>query len=353
MTDAAPVLDAIREFQARGDVVYAPPGHKHGRGVAPEVLELLGPGMFAADVLSLNGFDDRTESRDILKAAEKLMADAVHADHAFFATCGSSMSVKTAMISVAGPGEKLLLARNAHKSVVAGLVISGIDPVWVPVRFDDRWQLTHPPGPEELAPLLDAHPDAKGALLITPTDWGSCADLRGAASVCHAHGVPLIVDEAWGAHLPFLDAFPTWGMDAGADVVVTSVHKMGSAVGWRRQMVRDGKRLWALALARAERIRAEIRAIGSCELMDGEVVGPRGAAELDPMRLTLDVRPLGISGYQAADWLREHRRVNVGVADSVHVGHLRAGADAGMHIPDAADPTMATVRVVARGKDRS
>ncbi|HVE27799.1 MAG TPA: hypothetical protein VNC22_20475 [Sporichthya sp.] len=71
MTDVAPVLNAIAEFQARGDIVYGPPGHKHGRGVDPDVLELLGRGMFAADVLSLNGFDDRTESRKVLKAAEK------------------------------------------------------------------------------------------------------------------------------------------------------------------------------------------------------------------------------------------------------------------------------------------
>jgi arginine/lysine/ornithine decarboxylase len=484
MTDVAPVLNAIAEFQARGDIVYGPPGHKHGRGVDPDVLELLGRGMFAADVLSLNGFDDRTESRKVLKAAEKLMAEAVHADEAFFATCGSSMSVKTAMICVAGPGEKLLLARNAHKSVVTGLVISGIDPVWIPARFDDEWQLTHPPGPAELAPLLDAHPDAKGALLITPTDWGSCADLRGAAEVCHDHDVPLIVDEAWGAHLPFHDELPTWGMDAGADVVVTSVHKMGCAIeqssvyhlqgdrvpaellshraeifgttsssplvyatldGWRRQMVRDGKRLWGEALVRAERIRNAIRAIGGLDLMDRQVLGPRGAFELDPMRITVDVRPLNISGYQAADWLREHHRVDVGAADSAHLGmqitigdddetearlldalraladaasgfppprpvpvagpelfeaeramlprdaffapaehipveraagriaaemlspyppgvpivipgevltqaaldHLVAGAAAGMHIPDAADTTMATVRVVA------
>ncbi|MCU1618334.1 MAG: Orn/Lys/Arg decarboxylase major region, partial [Modestobacter sp.] len=110
-----------------------------------------------------------------------LMADAVDADHAFFSTCGSSLSVKTAMMSVAGPGEKLLVSRNAHKSVVAGLIVSGIRPVWVHPHFDADLQLAHPPEPENVRRALAENPDAKGMLLITPTDWGTCADIAGAA----------------------------------------------------------------------------------------------------------------------------------------------------------------------------
>src|SRR3954451_10245932 len=117
-----PVLEALQEFRRRGDVVYGPPGHKQGRGVDPRVLEIVGEGVFASDVLTLNGLDDRRQSQGVLTQAQELMADAVGADHAFFSTCGSSLSVKSAMISVAGPGEKLLVSRNAHKSVIAGIV---------------------------------------------------------------------------------------------------------------------------------------------------------------------------------------------------------------------------------------
>src|SRR3954471_19485993 len=124
----APVLDALQKFRERGDIVYGPPGHKQGRGVDPRVLEIVGADVFRSDVLSLNGLDDRRESQGVTSQAEDLMADAVDADEAFFSTCGSSLSVKSAMISVAGPGEKLLVSRNAHKSVVAGLIISGIQP---------------------------------------------------------------------------------------------------------------------------------------------------------------------------------------------------------------------------------
>jgi arginine/lysine/ornithine decarboxylase len=107
-----PVLEALEAFRRRNDSVYGPPAHKQGRGVDPRVLAVVGEGVFASDVLSLNGLDDRRESQGVVSQAEELMADAVHAEHAFFSTCGSSLSVKSAMISVAGPGEKLLVSRT-------------------------------------------------------------------------------------------------------------------------------------------------------------------------------------------------------------------------------------------------
>jgi arginine/lysine/ornithine decarboxylase len=106
--------------------------------------------------------------------------------------------VKTAIMSVAGPGEKLLISRNAHKSVMAGVIVSGIVPVWVHPHFDEELALAHPPEPEDVRRALAANPDAKGMLLITPTDWGTRADIAGVAEVCHAADVPLIVDEAVG-----------------------------------------------------------------------------------------------------------------------------------------------------------
>ncbi|MGY1732749.1 aminotransferase class I/II-fold pyridoxal phosphate-dependent enzyme [Geodermatophilus sp. SYSU D01045] len=362
----APVLEALQEFRRRGDVVFGPPGHRQGRGVDPRVLEVVGADVFRSDVLSLNGLDDRRESQGVVTQAEDLMADAVHADRAFFSTCGSSLSVKSAMISVAGPGETMLVSRNAHKSVVAGLVISGIRPVWVHPHFDAGRQLAHPPEPEDVRRALDAHPEAKGMLLITPTDWGTCADVAGVADVLHERDLPLVVDEAWGAHLPFSPDLPAWGVDAGADVVVTSVHKMGGAVeqssvfhlrgdrvdpqvlkaredllgttsssslvyltldGWRRQMVEHGRELLGAAVERAGRIAGRVRELPGVRLMGREVVGPGMAFDLDPLVLTVDVRGLGITGYQAGDWLRTERHVDVGSADACRISARITHAD--------------------------
>jgi arginine decarboxylase len=362
----APVLEALQEFRRRGDVVFGPPGHKQGRGADPRVVEVVGEGVFASDVLSLNGLDDRRESQGITTQAEELMADAVDAEKTFFSTCGSSLSVKSAMISVAGPGEELLVSRNAHKSVVAGLIISGIRPVWVHPHFDAERHLAHPPEPEDVRRALARHPQAKGMLLITPTDWGTCADVAGVAEVCHERDLPLIVDEAWGAHLPFHPDLPAWGMDAGADVVVTSVHKMGSAVeqssvfhlqgdrvdptvlkqredllgttspsslvyltldGWRRQMVEQGRELLGTAIARARRIGEAVAELPGLTLMGREVVGPGMAFDLDPLVLTIDVRGLGITGYQAGDWLRAACSVDIGSADACRISARITHAD--------------------------
>ncbi|MFI8103904.1 aminotransferase class I/II-fold pyridoxal phosphate-dependent enzyme [Streptomyces sp. NPDC086023] len=360
----APVLEALQEFRSRGDVVYGPPGHKQGRGVDPRVLEVVGADVFRADVLLLNGLDDRRESQGVLDRAQELMADAVGAEQAFFSTCGSSLSVKTAMLAVAGPGEKMLVSRNAHKSVIAAVIVNGVEPVWVHPKGDPERHLVHPPEADDVRARLREHPDAKGMLLITPTDWGTCADIRSVARVCHEHDVPLVVDEAWGAHLPFHPGLPPWGMDHEADLVVTSVHKMGGAIeqssvfhlqydrispealkqredllgttsastlvyatldGWRRQMAEHGHELLDAALHRAKRIRAAIEALPGLHPMGGEVVEEGLAAAFDPLKIVVDVRGLGISGMQGAEWLRTHRHVDVGGSDtcrmSVSVTH--------------------------------
>src|SRR3954454_21408638 len=361
-----PVIEALQALRERGDVVYGPPGHKQGRGADPRVVAAVGEGVFSSDVLTLNGLDDRRESQSVVKQAEDLMADAVHADTAFFSTCGSSLSVKTAIMSVAGPGEKLLISRNAHKSVMAGVIVSGIVPVWVHPHFDEDLALAHPPEPDDVRAALEANPDAKGMLLITPTDWGTCADIAWVAEVCHAFDVPLIVDEAWGAHLPFHPDLPVWGMDAGADLVVTSVHKMGGAVeqssvfhlqgdrvdpnvlsaredllgttsssalvyltldGWRRQMAEDGKELLGAALERAVRVRRTIDDLPGLDLMGREVVRPGGAFDLDPLVMTMDVRGLGVTGYQASEWLRAERHVDIGSADACRISARLTHAD--------------------------
>ncbi|MDT3397916.1 ornithine decarboxylase [Streptomyces sp. B1866] len=350
----APVLEALTAYRRRGSHPYSPPGHKGGAGADPRVTEVLGAGVFASDVLAMNGLDDRRMSGDVLAEAAALMADAVHADHTFFSTCGSSLSVKSAMLAVAGPHEKLLVARDAHKSVIAGLIIAGIEPVWVHPRWDVGHHLAHPPGPEEVEEAFRRAPDAKGMLLASPTAYGTCADLRGVAEVCHRRGRPLVVDEAWGAHLPFHPELPAWAMDAGGDVCVTSVHKMGAGLeqgsvfhlqgglvdpdvlkaredlmgttspsvlvyaaldGWRRQMVEHGEKLLGRALDLAHRTREEIARLAGLVPLAGELTGPGRAFDHDPLMVTVDVSGLGTSGYAVADWLRAHRQANVGLAD--------------------------------------
>ena len=350
----APLLEALVDHRERALYDYAPPGHRQGRGVDPRVLEVLGREPFRDDVLASGALDDRKSRNEYLKTAEDLMADAVHADIAWFSTCGSSLSVKAAMLAVAGEGDGLLIGRDSHKSVTAGLILSGVQPRWITPRWDADRHFSHPPSPDEVRETWDRHPDAAGALVVCPSPYGTCTDLAGIAEVCHERGKPLIVDEAWGAHLPFHEDLPTWAMDAGADVCVVSVHKMGAGFeqgsvfhlqgdlidparlsacadllsttspnfliyaamdGWRRQMVEHGHSLLGATLDLVAELRERLEEIPGVEVLDDELLGEQASHDLDRMQVLMDISATGTSGYQGHDWLREHCGIDLHMSD--------------------------------------
>src|SRR4051812_40134802 len=349
----APVLDALADYHRLDRYGFTPPGHRQGRGADERVNAVLG-GALRKDVLATAGLDDRKSSNGYLSKAEELMADAVGADQAFFSTCGSSLSVKASILAVTRGEGELIIGRDAHKSVVAGLVLSGLQPRWVPTRYDEEQHIAHPPGPEEFERMWQRYPDASAALVTSPTPYGTCADLQAIVDVCHSRGKPVIVDEAWGAHLPFHNDLPTWAMDAGADICVVSVHKMGigfeqgsvyhlqgslvdpirlsqcadvlattsanvllyAAIdGWRRQMVQHGTRLLGDTLALTARTREAIERIPGLHVLHDELLAEEASHDFDPMHVLIDVSELGVSGYQVADWLRAEHRIDVGIND--------------------------------------
>ncbi|SDK60539.1 aminotransferase class I/II-fold pyridoxal phosphate-dependent enzyme [Arthrobacter sp. ok362] len=307
----APLIEALAEYHRLDRYGFTPPGHRQGRGADPRVREVLGASTFRSDVLVSGGLDDRTSSGGYLKKAEQLMAEAVGAEQAFFSTCGSSLSVKAAVLAVAAGKGDLLVSRDAHKSIVAGLVFSGIQPRWIRPRWDPKLHLAHPPSPADVEAMWERYPDAAGVLIVSPTPYGTCADIAAIAKICHDRGKPLIVDEAWGAHLPFHKELPTWAMNAGADICVVSVHKMGagfeqgsvyhlqgdlvdpahlsacadllmttspnailySAIdGWRRQMVQHGTELLGNALHRARKLRRDIDQLPGIQVLEDELL---------------------------------------------------------------------------------
>jgi len=350
----APLLDGLVDYRKSNRYGFTPPGHRQGRGADDRVLAVLGHDPFHNDVLASSGLDDRRSSNRYLERAEDLMAEAVGADSAFFSTCGSSLSVKAAMMAVAGGDGGLLVARDSHKSIVAGLIFSGVQPRWITPRWDEQRHFSHPPSPQDYSDAWDRHPNAAGALVVSPSPYGTCTDLAGIAAVCHDRGKPLIVDEAWGAHLPFHEDLPTWAMDAGADVCVVSVHKMGAGFeqgsvfhlqgdlvdkarlsacadllmttspnvmvyaamdGWRRQMVEHGREKLGTALELVRGLRDDIELIPDVEVLDDELLGVEASHDLDRLQILMDVSATGTTGYQAADWLRQHKQVDLGMSD--------------------------------------
>ncbi|MBY4210337.1 PLP-dependent transferase [Rhodococcus fascians] len=352
---SAPMLDGIAAYHRDGRYGFTPPAHRQGNGIDPRVTAVLGADSFRSDLLASGGMDDRRSRNNYLTRAEQLMADAVGARSAFFSTCGSSLSVKAAMMAVAGHSDSgLLVARDSHKSIVAGLVFSGVRPRWIGPRWDAEHHISHPPSPEQVRQAWEENPDAAGALIVSPTPYGTCADISAIADICHDRGKPLIVDEAWGAHLPFHPDLPTWAMDAGADICVVSVHKMGAGFeqgsvyhlqgdlvddryvaqcadllmttspnvllyaamdGWRRQMVEQGHDLLGNALQLADTVRHEVDAIEGLTVLEDELLGTEASTDLDRLQVLIDVSDRGVSGYQCADWLRENHHIDLGMSD--------------------------------------
>src|SRR3954453_12013035 len=338
--DATPVLDAIEQMRDQGLYSFALPGHRFGRGVDDRTAAVLSRGAFEADVVT---------AKAAVPDAEKLYADAVGARQAVFTTCGSSISIHTAMLTVTGPGQKILVDRNVHKSVVASLILSGAEPVWLRPSWDHENQIAHPATAETVGEALRRHPDVSSVLVITPTENGTGADVRGVAALCHERGIPLLVDEAWGGHFGFHPDPPTAAVQAGADLAVQSLHKAdgglsqasmilvgsgdlvdtvelrlrldlitttspspllyGSIDGWRRHVALNGKELIDGALERAARIRARLAGVDRLALIDESIHDSAGVAEWDPLKLCVDVSALGISGYQVRESLASERQI--------------------------------------------
>jgi arginine/lysine/ornithine decarboxylase len=362
----SPILDAMADYHRLSRYGFTPPGHRQGRGADPRVIETLGADVFRNDLLATAGLDDRSSSNGYLAEAQELMADAVGAEQAFFSTCGSSLSVKAAILAVTRGEGEILIGRDAHKSVTAGLVLSGLQPRWISPRWDAELHIAHPPSPQAVEEMWQRYPDASAALITSPTPYGTCADIAAIAEICHRRGKPLIVDEAWGAHLPFHDDLPTWAMSADADVCVVSVHKMGMGLeqgsvyhlqgdlvdpvrlkqcadvlattsanvllyaaidGWRRQMVEHGHRMIADTLRLAHRARAEIDGMPGLHVLGDELTRAEASHDFDPLHVLIEVSGLGISGYQAADWLRAEAGVDVGLNDPTRIEATLSLAD--------------------------
>src|SRR3954454_18287304 len=199
----APILDAIEAFHRASPAMFTIQGHKCGAGVDDRILAVLGRETFHNDMAATKGLDDRANRKRVLEKAQSLAASLLGADRAFFSVNGSSMSVQVALLTIAGPGDKVAVARNSHRSVIGGLIISGAEPVFVQPAFDDELRIAHPVEVAEVRSALDEHSDLKGVLVVSPSYYGVAGDVAGLAALCHDRDVPLVVDAAWGAHFPF------------------------------------------------------------------------------------------------------------------------------------------------------
>jgi arginine decarboxylase len=224
--EVAPYLDALRAYADRDPGRFHVPGHKGGPGADPGLLEAIGERALAMDIPALiEGIDSGSEPTPYAQA-QALAAEAWGAQRTWFVTGGASQCNHVACMALAHLGRDVVVQRNCHSSTIDGLVLSGLRPTFMAPELDDELRIAHTVTPETLDAALTATPSAVAAMVVSPTYFGAVADVAGQAEVAHAHGVPLIVDEAWGAHLAFSDELPAHALALGADLVVSSTHKV-------------------------------------------------------------------------------------------------------------------------------
>lgn len=319
----APILEAIAQYLELDHAPFYMPGHKRGVGIDPEFMALLGENLFRLDLPELPNLDES------ITKAEELAADAYGSDCTWFLVNGSTSGIAAMMLAVAGIGDKILMGRNCHKAAIAGLVLCGATPIYLETDYNSEFDLDCGVSPSTLQAALEANPDVKAVMLVSPNYFGVCGELEELVAIAHSFNIPILIDAAHGGHLRFHPDLPIDALTAGADVVVHSIHKMGSSLTQtamlhiqgtrvnsdrldqavqmlqstspnilllasldvaRRQMVLHGQELLQTTIALSNYGRSQINQISNLHCLDH-------IPNLDPTRLTVMVNQLGKTGF--------------------------------------------------------
>lgn len=356
--DQTPYVDAVIRYRELGFIPFHTPGHKIGKGASERIVEAIGERAFQADAVPQAGIEDSRETTGHIREAERLAAEAYGGDEAWFLVNGSTSGVHALALFFGRPDEPLIVPRNSHKSLLAGIVFSGAMPHYVEPELDPEWQIPLGMTARSVELATAEQPAATAVFTSSPNYYGVGADLEGMAAAAHAAGMPFVVDQAWGPHLRFCDALPADAMAAGADAAVNSTHKLiagltqasvvvarGERVNLKRlsgivkmtqstsrmalifasidasrqQMAVHGDRLWREAIELSQWGRHAIREISGIRILGEEILELDGAHEFDPTRFTLTARDVGLSGYELETILRDDYRIAVEMAEPINV----------------------------------
>jgi len=355
---ATPLFDALKRHAARQPLQFHIPGHKRGRGMDPEFRGFIGDNALSIDLINIAPLDDLHRPVGVIREAQALAAEAFGADYTFFSVQGTSGAIMTMILTVCAPGEKIIVPRNVHKSIMSAIIFAGARPIFVSPVMDQELGIAHGVTPHSVERALKRHPDAKAVVVINPTYYGVSTDLKAIVDLAHGHGIPVLVDEAHGVHIHFHEKLPLSAMQAGADMAATSVHKLGGSLTQssvlnvraglvspervqsiismltttstsylllasldcaRRQLALHGREMAERVIRLSDIARRRINGIPGLYCFGEEMLGREAVFQLDPSKLTIHVAKLGITGYEAENWLREHANIEVEMSDMYNV----------------------------------
>ncbi len=353
-----PLFDAMVSLAESRKVSFHTPGHKSGKGISTRFRKFVGPKIFTIDLTTLDEVDSLQNPTGVIKEAQELAAKAAGADRSYFLVNGTTVGNHAMVASTTGPGDTILIARNCHRSVLTGLIMSGAQPVFFPPVFDRGLKLTLNVTFEAAKEAMDANPGARAILVTSPNYYGLCADIGRITAYAREKGMLVLIDEAHGPHLKYHPKLPLCALDAGADLCVQSTHKivggmtqasmlharagrivledvtttlkllqttspsyilMASLDLARMQMATEGKKLLNRAIKLAEEARVQINTIPGVTCFGKEAAKSAGMADMDVTKLTITVSDLGLSGYHVSQMLNIRFGIQVEMADPFHV----------------------------------
>ena len=338
-----PFVEALESYKEQHFVPFHTPGHKIGVE-APQLLkDWMGPAL-PYDLGVMYALDDLHEPERELKEAQELTAELYGADHCWFSINGTTALIEAMIMGTVGPDEAIIIPREAHRSVISGLVLSGAKPVYMDCQFDDRWGIPLGVSVEDAIKTMDAHPEAKAILLVYPNYYGVGVDIVKIVKEAHKRGMIVLVDEAHGPHLQFSENLPVEAIAAGADLVAQSTHKsvgsltqtswllgQGDKINQRRitqmhqmlqstspnyiflasldmarhQLATEGKALISRTVELSLYLRHELNKISGITTMEYIDIQER-VVNYDCTKVLIDAKALEMTGIEFERMLRDH-----------------------------------------------
>ncbi len=384
----APIVEALQNFQKQRVVPFDVPGHKRGKG-NPELVALLGEKCVNMDVNSMKPLDSLVHPTSVIREAEELAAQAFSASAAFFMVNGTTSAVQAMILSAVRQGEKIIVPRNVHRSVINSLVLSGAIPVYVNPAVNKRLGIALGMSVHDVAHAIQANPDAKAIVVNNPTYYGICSNLKDIVRLAHESGMMVLVDEAHGTHFSIGEDMPISAMKAGADMASVSMHKSGGSLTQssfllcgemvnpnhvrqiinltqttsgsyllmssldisRRKLALNGVEIFRKVTDMARYAREEINRIGDYYAYGKELINGDSVYDFDETKLAAHTLDIGLAGIEVFDLLRDEYDIQIEFGD---IGNILAYLSVGDRFQDIERLVGALAEIRRRyKKDRS
>lgn len=384
----APIHEALEKFRKKRVVPFDVPGHKRGRG-NKELKDFLGETCVGIDVNSMKPLDNLCHPVSVIKEAEQLAAEAFGAAHAFLMVGGTTSAVQSMLLAVCKRGDKIILPRNVHRSVINAMVLCGAVPVYVNPDVDQKLGIALGMKVSQVEEAIKENPDAVAIFVNNPTYYGICSDIRSIVKLAHDNDMYVLADEAHGTHFYFGENLPIDAISAGADMAAVSMHKSGGSLtqssilligkemheGYVRQIINltqttsasylllssldisrrnlalRGKEIFAQVMDLAEYARKEISNIGGYYAYSSDMINHDSIYDFDKTKLSIYTLDIGLAGIEVYDKLRDEYDIQIEFGDMGNILAYLSIGDRKQDIERLASSLAEIKRLNSRGKE--